>query len=126
MKAIQPSKTIPRTNDLDKRVCEPASVHWAVVVVVALVFIRKITTGSPQKPTHNSFILILSLLVSLSQIYKQTQKKKEILNNEAKIAAQYENCKKEISLQYEKAQSIQLKKKGGDQAKKGNFGIRVD
>lgn len=36
MKAIQPSKTIPRTNDLDKRVCEPASVHWAVVVVVAL------------------------------------------------------------------------------------------
>lgn len=40
MKAIQPSKTIPRTNDLDKRVCEPASVHWAVVVVVALVFIR--------------------------------------------------------------------------------------
>lgn len=46
MKAIQPSKTIPRTNDLDKRVCEPASVHWAVVVVVALVFIRKITTGS--------------------------------------------------------------------------------
>lgn len=76
-------------------------------------FIRKITTGSPQKPTHNSFILILSLLVSLSQIYKQTQKKKEILNNEAKIAAQYENCKKEISLQYEKAQSIQLKKKGG-------------
>lgn len=113
MKAIQPSKTIPRTNDLDKRVCEPASVHWAVVVVVALVFIRKITTGSPQKPTHNSFILILSLLVSLSQIYKQTQKKKEILNNEAKIAAQYENCKKEISFQYEKAQSIQLKKKGG-------------
>lgn len=113
MKAIQPSKTIPRTNDLDKRVCEPASVHWAVVVVVALVFIRKITTGSPQKPTHNSFILILSLLVSLSQNYKQTQKKKEILNNEAKIAAQYENCKKEISLQYEKAQSIQLKKKGG-------------
>lgn len=113
MKAIQPSKTIPRTNDLDKRVCEPASVHWAVVVVVALVFIRKITTGSPQKPTHNSFILILSLLVSLSQIYKQTPKKKEILNNEAKIAAQYENCKKEISLQYEKAQSIQLKKKGG-------------
>lgn len=78
MKAIQPSKTIPRTNDLDKRVCEPASVHWAVVVVVALVFIRKITTGSPQKPTHNSFILILSLLVSLtgSQIYKQTKKKK--------------------------------------------------
>lgn len=76
MKAIQPSKTIPRTNDLDKRVCEPASVHWAVVVVVALVFIRKITTGSPQKPTHNSFILILSLLVSLSQIYKQTPKKK--------------------------------------------------
>lgn len=75
MKAIQPSKTIPRTNDLDKRVCEPASVHWAVVVV-ALVFIRKITTGSPQKPTHNSFILILSLLVSLSQNYKQTQKKK--------------------------------------------------
>lgn len=125
MKAIQPSKTIPRTNDLDKRVCEPASVHWAVVVV-ALVFIRKITTGSPQKPTHNSFILILSLLVSLSQIYKQTQKKKEILNNEAKIAAQYENCKIEISLQYEKAQSIQLKKKGGDQAKKGNCGIRVD
>lgn len=113
MKAIQPSKTIPRTNDLDKRVCEPASVHWAVVVVVALVFIRKITTGSPQKPTHNSFILILSLLVSLSQIYKQTKKKKEILNNEAKIAAQYENCKKEISLQYEKAQSIQLKKRGG-------------
>lgn len=113
MKAIQPSKTIPRTNDLDKRVCEPASVHWAVVVVVALVFIRKITTGSPQKPTHNSFILILSLLVSLSQIYKQTPKKKEILNNEAKIAAQYENCKKEISLQYEKAQSIQLKKRGG-------------
>lgn len=125
MKAIQPSKTIPRTNDLDKRVCEPASVHWAVVVV-ALVFIRKITTGSPQKPTHNSFILILSLLVSLSQIYKQTPKKKEILNNKAKIAAQYENCKKEISLQYEKAQSIQLKKKRGDQAKKGNFGIRVD
>lgn len=83
------------------------------MVVVALVFIRKITTGSPQKPTHNSFILILSLLVSLSQIYKQTPKKKEILNNEAKIAAQYENCKKEISLQYEKAQSIQLKKKGG-------------
>lgn len=124
MKAIQPSKTIPRTNDLDKRVCEPASVHWAVVVV-ALVFIRKITTGSPQKPTHNSFILILSLLVSLSQIYKQTPKKKEILNNEAKIAAQYENRKKEISLQYEKAQSI-VKKKGGDQAKKGNFGIRVD
>lgn len=75
MKAIQPSKTIPQTNDLDKRVCEPASVHWAVVVV-ALVFIRKITTGSPQKPTHNSFILILSLLVSLSQIYKQTKKKK--------------------------------------------------
>lgn len=32
----------------------------------------------------------------------------------------------EISLQYEKAQSIQLKKKRGDQAKKGNFGIRVD
>lgn len=53
------------------------------------------------------------------------QKKKEILNNEAKIAAQYENRKKEISLQYEKAQSI-VKKKRGDQAKKGNFGIRVD
>lgn len=123
MKAIQPSKTIPRTNDLDKRVCEPASVHWAVVVVVALVFIRKITTGSPQKPTHNSFILILSLLVSLSQIYKQTQKKKEILNNEAKIAAQYENCKKEISLQYEKAQSIQLKKKGGTRQRKEILGL---
>lgn len=122
MKAIQPSKTIPRTNDLDKRVCEPASVHWAVVVV-ALVFIRKITTGSPQKPTHNSFILILSLLVSLSQIYKQTQKKKEILNNEAKIAAQYENCKKEISLQYEKAQSIQLKKKGGTRQRKEILGL---
>lgn len=118
MKAIQPSKTIPRTNDLDKRVCEPASVHWAVVV-----FIRKITTGSPQKPTHNSFILILSLLVSLSQIYKQTQKKKEILNNEAKIAAQYENCKKEISLQYEKAQSIQLKKKGGTRQRKEILGL---
>lgn len=123
MKAIQPSKTIPRTNDLDKRVCEPASVHWAVVVVVALVFIRKITTGSPQKPTHISFILILSLLVSLSQIYKQTQKKKEILNNEAKIAAQYENCKKEISLQYEKAQSIQLKKKGGTRQRKEILGL---
>lgn len=123
MKAIQPSKTIPRTNDLDKRVCEPASVHWAVVVVVALVFIRKITTGSPQKPTHNSFILILSLLVSLSQIYKQPQKKKEILNNEAKIAAQYENCKKEISLQYEKAQSIQLKKKGGTRQRKEILGL---
>lgn len=120
MKAIQPSKTIPRTNDLDKRVCEPASVHWAMVVV-ALVFIRKITTGSPQKPTHNSFILILSLLVSLSQIYKQTKKKKEILNNEAKIAAQYENRKKEISLQYEKAQSIQLKKKGGGPGKERKF-----
>lgn len=122
MKAIQPSKTIPRTNDLDKRVCEPASVHWAVVVV-ALVFIRKITTGSPQKPTHNSFILILSLLVSLSQNYKQTQKKKEILNNEAKIAAQYETCKKEISLQYEKAQSIQLKKKGGTRQRKEILGL---
>lgn len=123
MKAIQPSKTIPRTNDLDKRVCEPASVHWAVVVV-ALVFIRKITTGSPQKPTHNSFILILSLLVSLSQIYKQTKKKKEILNNEAKIAAQYENCKKEISyMQYEKAQSIQLKKKGGTRQRKEILGL---
>lgn len=114
MKAIQPSKTIPRTNDLDKRVCEPASVHWAMVVV-ALVFIRKITTGSPQKPTHNSFILILSLLVSLSQIYKQTKKKKEILNNEAKIAAQ--------SLQYEKAQSIQLKKKGGTRQRKEILGL---
>lgn len=121
MKAIQPSKTIPWTNDLDKRVCEPASVHWAVVVV-ALVFIRKITTGSPQKPTHNSFILILSLLVSLSQIYKQTQKKKEILNNEAKIAAQYENRKKEISLQYEKAQSI-VKKKGGTRQRKEILGL---
>lgn len=115
MKAIQPSKTIPWTNDLDKRVCEPASVHWAVVVV-ALVFIRKITTGSPQKPTHNSFILILSLLVSLSQIYKQTpKKKKEILNNEAKIAAQ--------SLQYEKAQSIQLKKRGGARQRKEILGL---
>lgn len=58
MKAIQPSKTIPRTNDLDKRVCEPANVHWAVVVVV-LVFTRKITTGSPQKPTHNLFYIDL-------------------------------------------------------------------
>lgn len=86
-------------------------------------FIRKITTGSPQKPTHNSFILILSLLVSLSQNYKQTQKKKEILNNEAKIAAQYENCKKEISLQYEKAQSIQLKKKGGTRQRKEILGL---
>lgn len=57
MKAIQPSKTIPRTNDLDKRVCEPASVHWAVVVV--LVFTRKITTGSPQKPTHKLFYIDL-------------------------------------------------------------------
>lgn len=125
MKAIQPSKTIPRTNDLDKRVCEPASVHWAVVVV-ALVFIRKITTGSPQKPTHNSFILILSLLVSLSQIYKQTQKKKGNTKQRGKNSCTIWKLKKEISLQYEKAQSIQLKKKGGDQAKKGNFGIRVD
>lgn len=59
MKAIQPSKTIPRTNDLDKRVCEPASVHWAVVVVV-LVFIPEDNNMQARlKNQHtNSFILI--------------------------------------------------------------------
>lgn len=86
MKAIQPSKTIPRTNDLDKRVCEPASVHWAVVVVV-LVFIRKITTGSPQKPTHKLFLYWSKVSLSYPVRSINRLNKKEILNNREKIAS---------------------------------------
>lgn len=77
MKAIQPSKTIPRTNDLDKRVCEPASVHWAVVVVV-LVFIPEDNNRLASKT--NTQTLLYWSKVSLSYPVRSIKRlnKKEI------------------------------------------------
>lgn len=93
MKAIQPSKTIPRTNDLDKRVCEPASVHWAVVVVV-LVFIPEDNNRLASKT--NTHTLLYWSKVSLSYPVRSINRlnKKEILNNRKKRASQYEKGKK--------------------------------
>lgn len=86
MKAIQPSITIPRTNDLDKRVCEPASVHWAVVVVV-LVFIPEDNNRLASKT--NTQTLSYWSKVSLSYPVRSINRlnKKEILNNREKIAS---------------------------------------